>query len=366
MRSHKRTRRKLKYIHRPQPRGRIMRRVRTEYPAAAYSEPQAEAPAQLRSSRRSGSRARLVFMALLIIAASMVPRSAGEPAARTGEAVISVYDTMANALISLPLEVYVERALAAEMPASYNEEALKAQAVAARTRAVAGYCVRYPAANVCTDSGCCQAYLTVEKQRERWKADFDLFFTKVTRAVQDTANVIITYEGDPILVLYHAVSGGRTEDVELVFAQSLPYLRSVESAGEENASRYESRQTFTRQAFADGVNASFSKANLTADKLESQVEILERSDSGRVLKVKLGGAETEGRRLRSTLSLYSANFAFEFTPENVIVNERGYGHGVGMSQAGAQAMAEAGSDFRKILKHYYTGVDIDYWNGSSE
>jgi len=292
------------------------------------------------------------------VLASLIPRNAGDFwIGRTSE-LIPVYDTKADVLTEMPLETYVACAVAAEMPASYEPEALKAQAVAARTRAIAGHCVRYPHANVCTDSQCCQAYNSEEAQREKWGESYEKFRKKISEAVSATAGEIMTYDSEPILVLYHAVSGGMTEDVELVFSRALPYLRGVDSPGEEEASRYESRQTFDRKSFTDRINAAYRNAGLTPDSLEEQVEIVERSVSGRVLRARLGGAYADGRSLRSTLGLFSANFSFAFTAESVVIDQRGYGHGVGMSQAGAQAMAKSGADYMEILLHYYTGVEV--------
>ncbi|MDR1569140.1 MAG: stage II sporulation protein D [Oscillospiraceae bacterium] len=295
-----------------------------------------------------------------------MPRFAGDKPVERSIETISVYDTKAQALVDMPLETYVQRAVAAEMPASYDAQALKAQAVAARTRAIAGRCVRYSKANVCTDSGCCQAYIDQNEQQNKWGESYSLYYNKINNAVIETSGEILTFDGEPILVLYHAVSGGRTEDVELVFAQALPYLRGVESKGEEGASRYESRQTFTRQAFADGVNAAYPQARLRAESLEEQIEILERSESDRVLTIRLGDTQVDGRALRSTLNLYSTNFIIAFTPDTVDIKERGYGHGVGMSQAGAQAMAEEGASYREILSYYYTGVTIVSWSSGGK
>ncbi|HML47993.1 MAG TPA: SpoIID/LytB domain-containing protein, partial [Clostridia bacterium] len=175
---------------------------------------------------------------------------------------------------------------------------------------------------------------------------------------QETAGEILEYDGKPILVLYHAVSGGRTEDVELVYGQSLPYLRGVESLGEELSSRYESVQVFSREAFAKAVNDAYPEAKLSASKLERQVSVQARSASGRVIGLRVGGAYIDGRDLRKVLGLNSTQFELTYNAKQVMVSQRGYGHGVGMSQAGAEAMARAGSSYADILHHYYTDVQI--------
>jgi stage II sporulation protein D len=290
---------------------------------------------------------------------AVLPGVAGERF-ETGQRIM-VYDTKAEALISMPLERYVERALAAEMPTSYGLEALKAQAVAARTRAVAGHCARYPEANVCTDSACCQAYLDDAGQRVKWGLSYPLLRAKLERAVVDSAGKIITYDGKPILVLYHAISGGRTEDVELVFSEPLPYLRGVDSPGEEFGSKYKGRVSVTREEFIKTINDALPEAALNVVELESQTEILRRSESGRALDIRVGGVNMDGRRMRGLFGLNSANFTITFTTKDAVFDTIGYGHGVGMSQVGAEAMARGGADYPNILTHYYTGVSIaDY------
>ena len=248
-------------------------------------------------------------------------------------------------------EAYLVGAVAAEMPASYALEALKAQAVAARTRAVAGTCASHPGADICTDSGCCQGYLDEAAQEARWGGETAYWRARIVQAVEETRGVIMTWEGRPIEVLYHAVSGGQTEDVELVYSQALPYLRSVPSPGEETASGYESVQTFSHGELV---------ALFPEQAVEGRValEVLERSDSGRVLWLSVGGRAMEGRTLRSVLGLKSTNFQIVDNGDTVTFLQRGYGHGVGMSQAGANAMAQAGARWDEILLHYYTGVAL--------
>ena len=280
------------------------------------------------------------------------------PARFAADPEINVYDTTTRHIARMPLEEYVARSVAAEMPASYETEALKAQAVAVRTRAIAGHCAKHPAANVCTDSGCCQAYINEAGMRRKWGDSFERFYKRIVGTVNATRGEIITFDGEPILVLYHAVSGGRTEDVEMVYAQALPYLRSVSSPGEEGASRYANERVYDRASFANAVSAAVKGAGLNAAGLEKQVEVLARSESGRVLRMRVGNKEITGRDFRGILGLNSTNFTLAYTDKSVIISEIGYGHGIGMSQAGANAMAKSGADYTQIIRHYYTGVDI--------
>lgn len=254
-------------------------------------------------------------------------------------------------IIQMKEEEYLVGVLAAEMPALYHMEALKAQAVAARTRIAASRCLNDPEADVCGDSSCCQGYLNENERHEKWGAETDSLTERLRQAVHETEDIIMLYNGEPIEVLYHAVSGGQTEDVEDVFSEALPYLRSVESPGEESASGYSTEQVFTKQAIVDTFPDAVVNGKL-------QLEILERSKSGRVILIRVGRFTMPGRLFRSALGLKSTNFELSMRDDQIIITQKGYGHGVGMSQAGANAMAQAGLDYRSILAHYYTGISF--------
>lgn len=248
-------------------------------------------------------------------------------------------------VVPIDREAYVTGVVAAEMPAIYEMDALRAQAVAARTYLAANHCASHPEADVCDNSRCCQAYLDEDARRARWGADHALYEARVAQAAEDTRGEIMTYAGEPILALYHAVSGGHTEDVERVFSEPLPYLRGVSSPGEESSSNYATTQFF-----------SFDEL----DRLLGAHDpvILERSASGRVQLLRVGEREMDGRMLRGILGLKSTCFSITILDGAVRIDQLGYGHGVGMSQTGAQAMALAGEDYQTILKHYYTGIGL--------
>jgi stage II sporulation protein D len=278
---------------------------------------------------------------------------------------IKVWDVASNKLITIPLEQYVAGVVAAEMPASYHLEALKAQAAAARTRAVnqaAAFsgkgCSNHPEADICTDSTHCQAYINESERAEKWGASAQAYEARVFRAVMETKGYILTYNGEPITVLYHAVSGGHTEDVQAVFSQSLPYLKGVESKGEESNPKYQTVQSFSHQEAAELLNKAFPGANISPDTVALQVAITERTATGRAAMVQVGDREVPAKDFRAALSLNSTLFTITATESSITFTEKGYGHGVGMSQAGANAMAAAGSTWQDILKHYYTGIQI--------
>ena len=283
---------------------------------------------------------------------------------RADEESLLVYLHEKGRVVSMRMDDYLYGVVGGEMPAAFPLEALKAQAVAART-----YTVRRMAelggkpcgrggADVCTDSGCCQSYKSPEVLAERWGVEAARNEDKLKEAVASTHGVIAIYEGKPIEALYHSTAGGRTEDAQNVFAASLPYLVGVESPGEQDAEHYTDEERFSRSAFIKAVNKQWPKAKLKDRKLESQVEVVSRYTSGQVKTLRLGGAKVTGKELRKLLGLKSANFALDFSKKEVCITTHGFGHGVGMSQYGARAMALEGADYAGILKHYYTGIEL--------
>ena len=278
---------------------------------------------------------------------------------------VKVFDIEQNKLVTLPLEQYVAGVVAAEMPASYHLEALKAQAAAARTRVISQAssfsgtgCSKHPGADICTDSSHCQAYISQGARAEKWGASAGAYEERINRAALATKGMILTYNGQPITVLYHAISGGRTEDVQAVFSQSLPYLKSVESRGEEGNTKYQTVQTFSNQEAAQLMNKAFPGANVSPDTIALQVSIEARSDTGRATQMRVGDQLVSARDFRSALSLNSTLFTISANESSITFTQKGYGHGVGMSQAGANAMAASGILWDGIVKHYYTGISV--------
>jgi len=274
---------------------------------------------------------------------------------------VLLYDAEAGKTERLKLETYLLGVVAAEMPAGFHEEALCAQAVAARTytlkRMQTGPCGT-SGCDVCTDSSCCQAYDNDAACREKWGENYTTYAGKIRSAVEKTKGEVLLYQGELIEALYHAAAGGHTEDSENVFASAQPYLRGVKSDVETGTSHLADTERLSRRTFAERVNRACPEAGLKAARLEEQVQVEARYDSGRVERIRLGKATLTGREFRSLLELKSAMFTVEFTGEDVIIHTRGHGHGVGMSQAGANGLAEQGMTYREILAHYYTGTEI--------
>lgn len=281
------------------------------------------------------------------------------------DSTLNVYNAKTKKVETMALEDYIVCVVAGEMPASYEKEALKAQAVAARTYTVSkirsaggGGCNQGENADICTSSAHCQAFVDLETRKANWGADYAVYEQKIEEAVAETAGQILVYDGKPIEALYHASSGGKTEDVENVYSNALPYLKSVDSPGEGTMGSNSAEKKFTNEEFVQIFKEKYPEMELYAENLQGQITIVSRYESGRVETIKIGDKTFSGKDMRSILGLNSANFKIRFAADSLTFETSGFGHGVGMSQAGANAMAQAGSSYDEILTHYYTGVEI--------
>lgn len=286
----------------------------------------------------------------------------------SGEIKVKIYMSQQDKIAEIPLEEYVRGVVAAEMPANFGVEALKAQAVAARTY-VLGHMTEFggnkcsigKGADIC-DTVHCQAYMDKEKRYNDWnKSEADIYWSKITDAVKDTAGKVLTYEGKLVLDPYYfAMSSGKTENAVDVFAYDKPYLRSVESEGDKNVKDFQTTTTYTYDKLSSIINNKYPKANVSPKKLKSQVNITDRtSGGGSVKNMKVGSISITGRQFRELLGLRSSNFDIVYGSKNIQVVAKGSGHGVGMSQWGASIMAKEGNSYDRILIHYYQGVKIE-------
>lgn len=278
---------------------------------------------------------------------------------------LSVFDTSSGKTVDMPLEEYVAGVVLSEMPVSFHAEALKAQAVAARTYALekskaygGDGCSKHPEADVCTSSACCQGYVSESRVREKYEDDAENAIRIAREAVESTAGEAVFFRGHPICAMYHASSGGHTEDAENVYASAVAYLRGVESPGEEAYGQYSAQTTVSRDDLVNAFKGDESVQLSDNLPLSEQVEVLSRSATGRATRVRVGLCAMTGSAFRRKLGLKSANFTMEFSKDAIVFSTLGYGHGVGMSQTGADAMARRGADYREILNWYYTGVEI--------
>lgn len=277
---------------------------------------------------------------------------------------IKVYLTKENRIIEVPLEEYIKGVVCSEMPLNFNKEALKAQAIAARTytlahtKAVSSGCANGRGADLC-DTVHCQVYTPKEVKIAQLGIGGENKWKLVEDVVNETRGQVLTYNNELVLGAYYfSTSSGKTENVEDVFSTALPYLRSVESLGEDIAPRYKSTETIDINRFAQVVNSSYSNANLSPANLQDHIKINNYTDGGSVKEITLGNVTITGVKFRQLFGLNSANFSLEFLNNQVVINCNGFGHGVGMSQWGANVMASQGKSCEEILKHYYTGIEI--------
>ena len=278
---------------------------------------------------------------------------------------IAVYNPSKSMVELFELEEYVVDVVAAEMPASFHEEALKAQAVAARTFALSrmkglyGSSEEHYGAHVCTDPGHCQAWISKERYLQLYHDEYA--YEKIKRACKDTENIVMTYDGILINPLYHANSGGVTEDIEAVWAVSgkVPYLKSVYSVDESQYSQYETKVSFKWDEIKEKLAQKYSEDEVELY-FEKDIEIMSYSASGRVEEIRIGDIVMTGPEFRELLDLRSTNLEIYFPDDDTVeIVTRGFGHGVGMSQCGADVLGKGGYKFNEILEYYYTGIMVE-------
>lgn len=265
-----------------------------------------------------------------------------------------------NTVEEVNLEDYLCNVVSAEMPADFEEEALKAQAIVARTYTI--YKInnkKHDEADICDDSSCCQAWISKEDRLAKWEEDKrESNWNKIVKCVQNTSGKIITYNNEPINAFFHSNSGGTTEVPKEVWGgDDYPYLQIVQTAGEEGYTQYSSEVTYTNDELINKLKEKYNDIKIDFSKQDS-IKILEYTDSGRVKTIRFGNYELSGVETRAILGLKSTNFEFTQSNGKIQFKVKGYGHGVGMSQTGADSMAKAGKTAEEIIKHFYTDVEI--------
>lgn len=316
-----------------------------------------------------------LVMVLLVLPTAMGRLFAGEGSVETtlpdgSDALpISVYFPNTKQIEEMALGEYLKGVVAAEMPPQFADEALKAQFVVARTYAVRrmqvftapgkGGCPLNPAADVCADHNTSQAYMSREETLRKYGSKVGAnLWGRLDRLQQETEGLVLRYRGELIDPLYHSVSGRRTEDSGEYFVQSLPYLKSVDDKWGADSPKLVQTVELTLTELAEALSSGKGEV-VTASALtraSQPVEVISRTPTGRVKSINVGGLILSGREFRERLGLQSSDFQVTLREERVILKTHGYGHGVGMSQYGADGMARAGHGFAAILLHYYTGV----------
>lgn len=273
-----------------------------------------------------------------------------------------VYRTKEKKIEEISVEEYVLGVVSSEMPAKFEKEALKAQAIAARTFYYSKRlknCNLSNGGEIC-DGVHCQAYMNKQERMSKWdNKERNTNYQKIKKAVKETKGEVLTYKGK--LVLYpqfFSTSSGKTENSEDVFSGEVPYLKSINSLGEEISPVYESQKELKNKDFINIINLKYKRARLTEKNLKESIDIKSRTDGGSVNEIKIGKTIISGVEFRKLFDLRSANFTIEYLKDKVKIKCKGNGHGVGMSQWGANVMAKEGKKYYDILKHYYTGIEI--------
>lgn len=249
------------------------------------------------------------------------------------------------------LEEYVVGAVSGEMPASFEIEALKAQAVASRSYVLKKINDNKNNSYDVVDTTSNQVYLDDDELKDKWKDNYTTYINKVREAVNETSMEYLEYNGSIANTMFFSTSNGYTEDSVVVFSEDIPYLKSVDSEWDSDVnSNFLYSESFSLKDFYEELGLDYSK-NLNVD-------ILERSSSNRIVKLKINGVEFSGRDVYNKLKIRSTDFTVVQDGDNVIFKTKGYGHGVGMSQYGALGMAREGYNYKEILSHYYNGTNL--------
>ncbi len=264
--------------------------------------------------------------------------------------VIKVKDEKSGQISEIPFEDYIKGVVAGEMPTSFEEEALKAQAVASRSYVM--YKIKgnknndYDILNTTTH----QVYLSDEKLKENWKEEYTKKINKIKSAIAQTRGEYLSYNGEIVNAMFFSTSVGATENSEEVFVSKLPYLRSVSSKWDEQSPVYTDTATFELTDFYNKLNIKYNN--------KITVEPISQTTTGRIRKLKINGIEMKGSEVATKLKLRSNFFNIIQNDNKVTITTKGFGHGVGMSQYGANGMAKEGYKYNQILKHYYQGTEI--------
>lgn len=267
---------------------------------------------------------------------------------------ISVYMHNENKTVKMDFNKYIFGVVAAEMPAEFEYQALCAQAICSRTYTLRKSDTKSHPHNedVCTDPTHCQAYLSDDALKEKWGKNYNKYKSKISDAINDTSNIVVTYNGELIDAIYHSSNNGFTENSEDVWQTKVEYLRSVESP-DENSPDYNLNVSYTPSELYGIIKSRYPDAVF-----EKGIGNISYTKGKNIKNINLYSVDITGKTLREILNLKSASFDIEEYPDKVVFTTHGYGHGVGLSQYGANNLAKKGYNYEKIISHYYTGVNI--------
>ncbi len=272
---------------------------------------------------------------------------------------VKVMSVSSKNITEMTLNEYLLGVVAAEINSTYHEEAIKAQIIASHTLLL--YVKEHKkddlgSADITDDSTQHQAFLTTEQQKEKWGENYDIYVSKISKCVDEVINLILQYEGKTINAVFHSTSNGNTEDAKDVWGGDYPYLKSVPSVGDTLSPTHISTVTVSKKDFEDKLKSH--KVTLDSNP-EKWLKEITNTQTGMVKTIKIGDKEFKGTDIRTIFNLKSSTFSVEYKDDKFIFTVKGYGHGVGMSQYGANHMASQGFSYEEILKHYYNGVEIN-------
>lgn len=313
----------------------------------------------------------LIFVTLLVPTILVLPFGEDKVSGKLGENIqqpsttaaedtsspidVAVFRAAKEQVENIPLEEYVVGVVASEMPADFELEALKAQALTARTYIVKQLMsdkkMDLPDGAQVADTELFQVYKSPDELQKIWGSDYNWKIDKLREAVQETKGQVLTYEGAPIDATFFSTSNGYTENSDAIWTNSLPYLKSVESPWDKQSPKFNGQKVFSIKEFE-------SKLGVELPNKKTIGEVTERTAGKRVGKVNINGKTVTGKEIREKLGLMSTDFTWEIKGDNVVINTKGYGHGVGMSQYGANGMALEGKKYSEIVQYYYQGVEI--------
>lgn len=282
------------------------------------------------------------------------------------EITLDLYRVEQDKTVQLELEDYILGVVAAEVPANFEPESLKAQAIVARTYAVrklfgeTALAEPEHEAALCDSFAHCQAYCDEEEMKEKWGDQYDEYHGKIEKAVEDTRGLVVLYNGEIALTPYHSTCGGKTASAAEVWGKAYPYLISVDCTWDEDAPRYQEDFAFALKdiPWLLGEDGKPCFALAADEEVEEVPEIIEKTTSGRVALLSYGDLEIQGTEFRTKMGINSTNFTFEVEGDELLVHTQGYGHGVGLCQHGANGMALEGKTAAEIISHYYVGTTL--------
>ena len=301
-----------------------------------------------------------IFGALLLAipGITLLYKNNAQPTSSAAGGSVKILFTESQKISEISMQEYMVGAVLAQMPADFDDEALKAQAVLAHT-----YIVRrkmsekespdknLKGADISDDTAIYQSYFTPEQAKEFYGEQYDDAFKNVSEAVKSVQNEVLTYDSQPIIVAFHAVSCGKTESAKNMWGEDIPYLVSVDSNFDKQVEGFEKTTELSADELADKLKAVFEDADFSG--MSDEFEITKHTDNGTILSINAGGNELSGTDFATALSLPSPCFSFTENDGIYTFTSKGVGHLVGMSQYGANAMAQKGSDYKQILQHYF-------------